>query len=177
MENEENLPEFGIKREREERRDGGCGIVFDPETQKYAVGYRSEGGLLGLFAGGVDDNEDIQKGVEREVVEESGLHNFLYIEKIGAGFAHYYNSLRKVNRVTKSTCFLFILKDRDLIEVKHEEHEKFSLAWATAEEIFVNWESKNKEHNLDHWLYFFKKSIKRAKELGYDTTSVLENLN
>jgi len=26
-------------------------------------------------------------------------------------------------------------------------------------------------------LYFFKKSIKRAKELGYDTTSVLENLN
>lgn len=33
MKNEENIPEFGIKREGEERRDGGCAIAFDPKTQ------------------------------------------------------------------------------------------------------------------------------------------------
>ena len=33
----EGILEFGIKRENEERRDGGCSVVFNPETQKYAV--------------------------------------------------------------------------------------------------------------------------------------------
>lgn len=32
-----SIPEFGIKRENEERRDGGCAVVFDPQNQKYAV--------------------------------------------------------------------------------------------------------------------------------------------
>ena len=29
----EEILEFGIKREGEERRDGGCSVVFDPQTQ------------------------------------------------------------------------------------------------------------------------------------------------
>lgn len=45
------IPEFGIKRENEERRDGGCAFVFDPATQKYAVGEHHDGGLLRLFFG------------------------------------------------------------------------------------------------------------------------------
>jgi len=32
-----NIPEFGTKRENEGRRDGGCAVVFDPASQKYAV--------------------------------------------------------------------------------------------------------------------------------------------
>ena len=32
-----NIPEFGIKRENEERRDGGCAVVFDPTSQKSAA--------------------------------------------------------------------------------------------------------------------------------------------
>lgn len=32
-----DILEFGIKRENEERRDGGCAVVFDPVSQKYAV--------------------------------------------------------------------------------------------------------------------------------------------
>lgn len=177
MNDEDTILEFGIKRENEERRDGGCGIVFDPKTQKYAIGKQVNNGLYRLFAGGVDPDEDLEKGVLREVVEESGLINFLYVEKIGAAFAHYYNSLRKVNRVTKSTCFLIILKDTELVETKLEEHEQFSLAWATAEEIFSNWQEKNNDKGLDHWIHFFKKSVTRAKELGHDVTSIIENLN
>ena len=173
MEEENKIPEFGTKRKNEERRDGGCGIVFDPATQLYAVG-KQENGLYRLFSGGVDDNEDLEEGIKREVIEESGLYNFLYIEKIGAGFAHYYNSLRKVNRVTKSTCYLFILKNTDLVELKLEEHEKFTLHWASAEEIIYNWETRNKDKGLDHWFYFFRKAVTKAKELGYDTTSIIE---
>ncbi len=167
----EPILEFCIRRENEERRDGGCGIVFDPATQKYAVGEEHESKLFRLFSGGVDASEDIEEGVMREVVEESGLHDFLYIEKIAEAFTHYRNNLRNVNRVAKATCFLVILKSDDLISVKLEEHEKFSLVWATSAEILSNWESRNEKKDYDHWIYFLKKALSRAVELGYDKTS------
>ncbi len=167
----ENIPEFGIKRENEERRDGGCGIVFNPQTQKYAIGLQKEDGLFRLFSGGVDPSEDIKEGVLREVIEESGLSDYEYVEKIAEAFSHYYNNLRNVNRVAKATCFLIVLKSAKLIDVKLEEHEKFTLAWATAEEILSNWELRNENKDYDHWIYFLKKSVARAKELKYDITS------
>lgn len=167
------IPEFGIKREDEERRDGGCGIVFDPQTQKYAVGKQMADGFFRLFSGGVNPDEDMKEGVLREVVEESGLNDFLHVEKIAEAFSHYHNSLRNVNRVAKATCFLVILKSSKLVETQLEEHEKFSLVWATAQEILANWEAVNKDKGCDHWIYFLKKSVTRAKELGYDTTSVI----
>jgi len=53
-----DVPEFGIKRENETWVSGGCGIVFDPKSQRYAVG-KEEGGKLRLFSGGVPENENI----------------------------------------------------------------------------------------------------------------------
>lgn len=165
------IPEFGIKRENEERRDGGCGVVFDSQTQKYAVGKGIGNNHLRLFSGGVDAKEDIKDGVLREVTEESGLYDFMYVEKIAEALAHYYNTSKKVNRVTYSTCYLVILKSSDVKSTQLEEHEKFTLEWATAEEILSNWKSRNQDKDSDHWVYFFKKSIARAAELGYDKTS------
>lgn len=173
MNNPTNIREFGIKRENEERRDGGCGVVFDPTNQKYAVGKRSEDGLFILFSGGVENGEDIQKGVLREVTEESGLSEFLYIERIAEAFTHYRNLAKKVNRVAHATCFLVILKNTNLIDVKLEAHEKFSLHWAATEEIISNWVSRNENKDYDHWIYFLTESVKRARELGYDKTSSL----
>jgi 8-oxo-dGTP pyrophosphatase MutT (NUDIX family) len=166
----EEIPEFGIKRENEERRDGGCAVVFYPKTQRYAVN-KHENGLLGLFSGGVGPDEDMQTGILREVVEESGLSHFLHVEKIAEALTHYYNILKKVNRVAHATCFLVILKDTDLVAVHHEAHETFTLAWATSDEIIANWQSWNEHKDHDHWIYFLKKAVARAKELGYDMTS------
>ena len=163
------IPEFGIKRENEERRDGGCGVVFDPATQMYAVGKQTKDGLFRLFSGGVEENEDIKEGILREVVEESGLTDFLYIEKIAEAFTHYHNNLKNVNRVAMATCFLVILKSAKLDDTKLEEHEKFTLEWATAKDVISNWVERNENKDHDHWIYFFNKSVARAKELGYDT--------
>lgn len=168
-----DIQEFGTKRENEERRDGGCGVVFDPESQRYAVGKQHESGSLRLFSGGVGANEDIKEGILREVVEESGLYDFAYVEKIGEALTHYHNTLKNVNRVAHATCFLVILKSVDLKPVQLEEHEKFSLVWATAPEIFKDMESRNEDKDNDHWIYFMKKAVARAKELGFDTTSNL----
>jgi hypothetical protein len=167
----DNIPEFGIKRENEERRDGGIGIVFDPVTQKYAVGKQYENGSYRLFSGGVSQDENIQEGTLREVTEESGLYDFLYIENIGQAFTHYHNTLRKVNRVALATCLLIILKSTDLKKVELEAHEKFSLVWVTAEELLADLESRNESKDNDHWIYFVKKAVSRAKELGYIISS------
>ncbi len=169
---EEQLPEFGTKRENEERRDGGLGVIFDPETQLYAVGNQPSG-LLALFAGGVDPKDDIQEGVLREVREESGLYDFLYVEKLGAGYAHYRNSLRNVNRFTKSTAFLIVLKSRSLQATKLEAHEQFTLAWATPEELLANWNVRNENKDHDHSIYFLERAVSRVKELGHDKKATL----
>ncbi|MFZ2167494.1 MAG: NUDIX domain-containing protein [Minisyncoccia bacterium] len=169
MEVSESIPEFGTIRENEERRDGGCGIVFDPATQKYAVGEHTEDGFLRLFSGGVDEGEDIEQGVLREVTEEGGLHDFLHVEKIAEAMAHYRNDLRQVNRIAHATCFLVILKSADVVPTQLEEHEKFTLVWVTAKEMLENWQQHGR--GADHWVYFLNKCVARAKDLGYDTTS------
>ncbi|PIR47148.1 MAG: leucine--tRNA ligase [Candidatus Vogelbacteria bacterium CG10_big_fil_rev_8_21_14_0_10_45_14] len=163
-------PEFGDKREGEERRDGGIGFVFDPITQKYAVARSSW--KFGVFGGGVDSNEDIVNGTEREVTEESGLYDFKHKEKICATFAHYRNTHRNVNRVTLSAGVLFILESTETKEVKHEPHEDFQLEWATAEEICANWSKAEwKDIGVLHWLFEFKNAVGRCISLGYDTAS------
>ena len=167
----ESIPEFGMKRENEERRDGGCGVVFDPKTQKYAIGERKETGLFILFSGGVDENEDIKEGILREVTEESGLHDFLHVEKIAEAMTHYYHTAKHLNRVAQATCFLVILKSADLVPTQLEAHETFVLKWKSLAEIFENWQAHNANHDHDHWFYFMKKAVVRAKELSYDTTS------
>lgn len=164
--NTEQIPEFGIKRENEKRRDGGCGIVFCPKLKKFAVGKETNGSYR-LFSGGVDENEDIKEGVTREVVEESGLHDFGHIEKVSEAYCHFYGSLRKVARFAHATCFLIILNDNRPKETKLEEHEKFTLTWVDEDELIENWRERNANKDFDHWFYFFEKAKERLTELGY----------
>lgn len=177
MNESEDILEFGINRENEERRDGGCGVIFDPQSQKYAVGMDGVTGLLVLFGGGVNLEEDIKDGVLREVREESGLHDFVYTEKMAEVECHYFNNVKNINRVARAVCFLFVLKSTKTVPTQLEEHEKISLLWATPEEILSNWKSRNKNKDYDHWIYFLKKSVNCTIELGYDTSnSIYSNI-
>lgn len=169
---EESILEFGIKRENEERRDGGCAVVFDPKSQRYAVGLHEYHGAYWLFSGGLEEGEEAESGILREVTEESGLCDFGHVEKIDEALAHYHNRLKNVNRVAHATCFLVILKSTKRVPVHLEAHETFTLAWKSIEEVLQSWTENNQGHSVDHWIYFFKKAIARVKELGYDTTSL-----
>ena len=163
--------ETGISYPDEERRDGGCGVIFNPKTQKYAVAQHVNG-LVGFFGGGVENNEDLERGVLREVAEESGLGDFDRVERIKTCFTHYYNHQKQMYRSAFATCFLGILKSDAQHGQKLEPHEKgITLAWMTPEEIVGNWESRNKNHDLDHWFIFLRESVVRAIELDYDTTN------
>ncbi len=160
-------PEFGIKRENEERRDGGCAFAYDPQTCTFAIARQHSDGVLRVYSGGVDVSEDIQVGILRELREESGLYDFGCIEKIAEAITHYYNSLRNVNRVAHATCFLVILNSTATQPVQLEEHEKFSLEWVTAQDILDNWNLHNENRDYDHWIYFFGKVQEKLKEMGY----------
>lgn len=167
--------EFGIKRENEERRDGGCAVVFDPQTQKYAVYHNLKNGLLGLYGGGFDEGEDEREGVLRELSEESGLTDYMHVEKIDKVSVHYHNSNKNVNRIALASCFLVVLKSADLQPTKLEAHEKFELVWTTKDEILTCWESRNENNDFDHWMYFLDLAVRKAVELGHDKTNILES--
>jgi 8-oxo-dGTP pyrophosphatase MutT (NUDIX family) len=169
---EENFLEFGIKRENEERRDGGCAIVFDPESQKYAVYRNLKNGVVGLFGGGFDQDEDEEEGVLRELIEESGLTDFLHVEKIDKVITHYHNSNKNVNRIAFATCLLVVLKSIKIEQTKLEEHEKFELFWAADNEMLSYWQSRNQNKDYDHWVYFLDKAVSRLKELGYENKDI-----
>ncbi len=166
------MPENGNPHDGEERRDGGAGVIFDPRTQKYAVALWPErDNFLGLFAGGTEEGEDEEKGVMREVTEESGLHNFKHVEKIGDAYPHFFSGGRKSYRVAKASGYLVILEDNDLLPTKHEEHENFELVWRTPKEILENWLSYPDLEGIRHWERFLKHGVARAIELGFDTTN------
>ena len=169
------IQEVGVRHPHEERRDGGCGVVFDPKKQKYAVATHPDG-LVRLFSGGVDKSEDLERGVMREVTEESGLHDFGHIEKIRSCFTHYFNTRKQVYRSAFATCFLVVLKSDARKEQKLEPHERgFEVAWMSPQEIVRNWMAQNADHSLDHWFIFLREAVARAIELGYDTTNRKED--
>ena len=162
--------ETGQKRESEEFRNGGAAVVFDPASQKYAIALHDNGKPL-LFAGGVNEGENVFDGVIREVQEESGLCDFKRVEWIETSYAHYFNTAKKVNRVARAECLLIILNSVDARPVALEEHEKFTLGWMSAEEIREWWLTHNEGGGFSHYVRFLDESVARAIELGFDTTS------
>lgn len=164
----EDILEFGIKRENEERRDGGCCVVFNPEINKYAVYNHPKSNVLCLFGGGFNEGENEENGCLRELAEESGLVDFLHTEKIDKVICHYFNRNKEVYRVANATCVLVVLNSSQREEAKLEDHENnFEFIWATDEEILNGWKNNNENNDYDHWIYFFEKSKKRLKELGH----------
>ena len=152
------IPEFGIKRENEERRDGACAVVFDPKTNKLAVGTHENRRAYVLFSGGQEPNEDITDCIIREVREESGLYDLLRVEIIGEAITHYYASHKNLNRIAHVTGFFIVLNSTDRVPTEAEPHEQFTLVWKTFDEVIDNLKSKNENHDYDHWLYFLDKA-------------------
>lgn len=110
------------------------------------------------------------------LMEESGLFDFLHVEKIDKVKTHYFNTNKNIPRVAIATCLLVILKSKKTQPTKLEEHEKFELTWVTNEELLSKLNSVNKEKDYDHWIYFINKARLRLKELGHDKSEVIDYL-
>ena len=163
--------ESGSKREREERRDGGCAVIFDHQKQKYAFGKTPEG-ILDLFGGGVG-NEDLTRGIKREIEEESGLHDFVSEELLDEALVHYFNYKKKVPRLARATCLLLVLGSDKLGKIAQEDHEDYKILWLDPEEAISYWEERNKDSDYTHWIRFLKRGVNWLVMAGIDTTNKL----
>ena len=149
-------------------------ILIGKRKGRHAQKFSIPGGHLEMgetFEQGAIREIKEEKGVLRELTEESGLYDFLCVEKIDKVFAHYFNFNKKKNMVALATCFLVILKSTKLKSTNFDEHEEFELKWVNPKDLFSIWELHSEDKNYDHWIYFLTKSVNRAIELGYDTTS------
>jgi leucyl-tRNA synthetase len=163
-------PETGIVRDNEVEVSGACGIIYDPETKKFAIAEWHEGqdiDLLGLFGGNREVDETPEQAALREVAEESGLYDFSLVEHLQSTISHYFNGPKKSPRRAVVDAFLIILNSRATKETKHEAHETFTLGWKTYEEILANWEKLNindRAHDYDHWIDFLKRGVAHLQE-------------
>lgn len=80
--------------------------------------------------------------VLREITEESGLYNFALVEYLETSYAHYYHKAKNLNRFARAEAFLLVLQSSETKPVALEDHEKFQLAWKSAEEI-KTWREEN----------------------------------
>lgn len=161
--------ESGMRRQNEERRDGGVAVIFDPKTQKYAFGKTSEG-LLDLFGGGVDGGEELFKGIKREVEEESGLHKFSDEGILDDAFVHYFNFKKQVPRRARATCLILVLEDRAIGNLAQEKHEDYQLLWLDPDEAISYWEHNDEDGDYAHWVKFLKRGVNWLVDEGIDTT-------
>jgi leucyl-tRNA synthetase len=168
---QENIaPETGQKRENEQFADGGCGVVFDPEAQKYAFAQLPDGKFL-YFAGGRNEGESIKDAVTREVREESGLYDFASVDWIGKAYAHYMNPMKQIPRVAVADGFLVVLNSTNVQEHGREEHETFQLVWKDAKEVLEYWQKNNSDEGYSHYIRFLKEGVAMCIAKGVDKVS------
>lgn len=164
---------YGEKKPNETYVKGVCALIYDPETNAFAM-LKWNHGLFGLVAGGLNTDEKIEDAIKREMIEESGLYDIKSIENLCYANAHFFNTAKQTNRDADTDCFLVVLSSRKTKPLQTEDHEQFELCWVTPEEILENWNKKNMTGGLDHWIDFLHKSLYRLKKLGYPVTLIRE---
>ncbi len=167
-------PEFGKAAENETFVEGICAVVFDPSTQKYGYLQKHEDDKFIMVGGGIKEGEEINKAAEREVIEETGLQEISEVIPLGGPvYAHYYNSLKKINRFALTYPFLVIADSNSEGETQLESHEAFNFGWETAEIILQKLNQENNPHQFE----IFRRAINQAITLNLDTTNNIQTFS
>lgn len=114
-------------------------IVQHPTEDTYLMlalkGWQTE--TYSLPIGGVDNGEEAQEAVLRELKEETGFHEHGEVEQVGEPyFAQFYHEFKKLNRRAKITTFYTRLRSLDQLPLSEEEKAKHSLSWVSIGELY-----------------------------------------
>lgn len=89
-----------------------------------------------LVTGGIDEGEDKIEAVKREVIEETGYHNFKSIEKVDCiNVSRFYVEHKNQNREAIYYPYLVELSSLDKNEVDNFEEKEHTCIWLSEEEI------------------------------------------
>ncbi len=136
-------PVTGTPQEDPEHRRSIVAIVRDPKAQKFlSINWGKQGGNL-FIGGGRDEDEDIIQTAQREIAEETGYTNLMFIAKTGRIHHHYFAHSKGVARQIEAHGLLFDLVDdsQQATKLEADEQGKFTVEWLPKNEV----ESKVRE--------------------------------
>lgn len=153
--------EFGTRHEDSQYRKTVVGVLFNPDKSKILVLRWPIFPCAGLIVGGVEEGEDLETALAREVAEETGYKDFTIEKKLGKEIiAHYFADNKNVWRTAEMHCFLVQLNSLDQTSQKLELNEKFSLEWVNPEDYIQEVEKAevNDKSDFRPFKYFVRRA-------------------
>jgi 8-oxo-dGTP pyrophosphatase MutT (NUDIX family) len=120
--------------------------IVERDTVQCIVKHPTEEKYLGLkwknydwqtfIIGGVEKGEDAVEAGKREIFEETGFKNPVFVRQLGGIVqSHYFANHKDENRIANVKGLLFELKDLDRAEIDPEEAAKHDALWIPKEEM------------------------------------------
>lgn len=133
-------------------RDIAASIVYDPVTDSVLCMKWNEYDWKTLVIGGIDPGEDAVAGGTREIREETGYADIIFLGEVGKVRSAFYAKHKNENRITNATGLVFELRSNATVNVTNEEKEKHLPVWIAREEVtsFVN---------IDWQLYLLEQAV------------------
>jgi leucyl-tRNA synthetase len=88
-----------------------------------------------LITGGPDNDETLEQGAAKEVIEETGYLHPKLVRKLGHAYSRFFHPPKNINRHGQFSVFYFELKDGERREVSADENAKHEVLWLTKEEM------------------------------------------
>jgi 8-oxo-dGTP pyrophosphatase MutT (NUDIX family) len=160
----DQILEFGKKRENAEYRKTVVGILYNPRTKLFGYLDWVKFGWTGFITGGVETGEELIDALKREITEETGFNDYEIIDKLGLQIiSRYFAENKNVWREAEMHGFLIILNSGKHKPVESEESENFELKWDSFEIILQKLKTipKSDKNSFEALIEF----LNRAKEL------------
>lgn len=124
-------------------------IVINPKTGKVMVLRWKKLPWTTFITGGVENDEDIIKAAEREIIEETGYSDIKYLKTLGGPVdSNFYANHKKVNRKARFSAIVFELKSDVRAEISKEERDIHEIDWVTWKELDADKNLKCSEYSI-----------------------------
>ncbi len=116
-------------------------IIKHWSEEKYLGVHWTKNDWRGFVTGGVNEDEDIADAGVREIKEETGYANAVFVRALGFQVdASFYQAVKNENRLAHWTPLLYKLKNGETAPIAEHEKKLHKTEWLTAEEMekFLN---------------------------------------
>lgn len=163
------------ERKKIDRNRTGVYALLENERGEYLIQFYKGRDYYWLPGGGIDENEDIETCLRRELKEESGFSNFSQIRKIGELFFDYTpRDEAEISARNHSILFHVLVSSKDQGEVSYTEEEiKYGLTpeWLKKDDLLA---AINKSPDT-HRTAFIKTVLELAEGNLYSGTGIILN--